>query len=78
MGTMDGLRAWSVLNIFQYCKFLRFLGHIMVLIVLAIDGFSYYAVVVAVYGPLMVQGPALRSIGCAIAILVFTALVSVQ
>lgn len=64
------------LNIFQYCKFLKLLGHVMVLLVLAIVGFSWYCVVPGVYGPWMVQRPVLRAIGSALLIVIFSALVS--
>lgn len=40
---------------FQFCKCLKLLGNLMILIVLALVALSYYPVVVAVYGPLMVN-----------------------
>jgi hypothetical protein len=118
------------LNIFQWCKWLRYLGHVrrpswtsparrlhprplpptqalpqagahgtpcrppphprarsritrraatalqvMVLLVLGIVGFSWYAVVPATYFPRMLRGPALASLGCALVNIAFTALV---
>ncbi|XP_042435003.1 probable protein S-acyltransferase 14 [Zingiber officinale] len=45
--------AW---NVFKFCTALRALGSIMILLVLAIVGVSYYAVVVAHYGPALVAG----------------------
>lgn len=47
---------------------------VMVLLVLGIVGFSWFTVV-ACYGPTMVKGPPLSSLGCAMAILWFTAVV---
>jgi len=41
--------------VFQFCKCLKLLGNLMILIVLALVALSYYPVVVAVYGPLMVN-----------------------
>lgn len=41
--------AW--LNAFRFCKFLRVLGHFMVLVVLGIVGLTYYSVVVETLGP---------------------------
>lgn len=64
------------LNVFVYCKFLKFLGHIMVLLVLSIIGFSWYAVVPATYGPLMVNSSPAKAFGAAVLVLTFSALVS--
>lgn len=63
------------LNLFQYCKFLKLLGHVMVLVVLSFVGFTYYAVVPVTYGPVLFRGSILASLGAALVILVFTALV---
>ena len=41
--------AW--LNVFRFCKFLRALGHLMVLVVLGLVGLTYYSVVVRTLGP---------------------------
>lgn len=40
--------AW---NVFKFCTALRGLGSIMILLVLAIIGVTYYAVVLCNYGP---------------------------
>lgn len=64
------------LNVFAYCKFLKLLGHIMVLLVLGIVGFVWYAVVVAAYGPKMVHGSAASKFGSSLLVIVFTTLVS--
>ncbi|KAH9721498.1 putative protein S-acyltransferase 14 [Citrus sinensis] len=45
--------AW---NVFKYCTVLRALGSVMILVVLGIIGVSYYAVVVAKYGPALFLG----------------------
>lgn len=45
--------AW---NVFKFCTALRALGSIMILFVLAIIGVTYYAVVVAHYGPSLFLG----------------------
>jgi len=38
-------------NVFQFCKCLRLLGNVMILVVLGLVGLSYYPIVVAIYGP---------------------------
>ncbi|KFK28858.1 hypothetical protein AALP_AA7G057700 [Arabis alpina] len=45
--------AW---NVFKFCTALRALGSIMILVVIGIIGFTYYAVVVANYGPSLLLG----------------------
>eukprot|EP00246_Nothoceros_aenigmaticus_P007559 TRINITY_DN21462_c0_g1_i1.p1 TRINITY_DN21462_c0_g1~~TRINITY_DN21462_c0_g1_i1.p1 ORF type:complete len:313 (-),score=35.46 TRINITY_DN21462_c0_g1_i1:455-1393(-) len=47
--------AW---NVFKFCTGLRVVGSIMILVVLAVVGVSYYAVVVANYGPELLKGGA--------------------
>ncbi len=69
-------QKWSWLNVFQYCKFLRLLGHVMVLLVVAIVAFTYYTVVGLQYGPGIVSGGILAAFGCTIVVTVFTGLVS--
>lgn len=64
------------LNVFQHCKFLRLLGHIMVLLVLSIVGFTWYAVVPATYGPKMVSGSPGSRFGSSVLVVVFSWLVS--
>ena len=39
-----------VMNPFAYCKFLRLLGHVIVIVVLSLVALSYYPVVVSIYG----------------------------
>ncbi|XP_051145301.1 probable protein S-acyltransferase 14 [Andrographis paniculata] len=45
--------AW---NVFKFCTALRGLGSIMILLVLAVVGVSYYAVVITTYGPGLAAG----------------------
>ncbi|KAJ7952444.1 S-acyltransferase [Quillaja saponaria] len=45
--------AW---NVFRFCTALRGLGSIMILLVLCIVGLTYYAVVIANYGPTLFNG----------------------
>ncbi|XP_073271121.1 probable protein S-acyltransferase 14 [Primulina huaijiensis] len=45
--------AW---NVFKFCTALRGLGSIMILLVLAVVGVSYYAVVITNYGPALAAG----------------------
>ncbi|KQJ82038.1 probable protein S-acyltransferase 14 [Brachypodium distachyon] len=45
--------AW---NVFRFCTALRGLGSIMILLVLAIVGVTYYAVVLCNYGPVLLVG----------------------
>lgn len=47
--------AW---NVFKFCAALRVLGSIMILLVLAVVGFTYYAVVVINYLPAVLAGGA--------------------
>eukprot|EP00882_Tetradesmus_deserticola_P013688 GHRQ01014535.1.p3 GENE.GHRQ01014535.1~~GHRQ01014535.1.p3 ORF type:complete len:225 (+),score=84.59 GHRQ01014535.1:596-1270(+) len=62
------------LNVFVFCKCLKLLGNIMVLMVLGIVGFTWYAVVPGYYGPLMLVGPAGRAFGSTIVVVVFSML----
>eukprot|EP00198_Chlamydomonas_reinhardtii_P005259 XP_001694595.1 predicted protein [Chlamydomonas reinhardtii] len=76
-GQMPPLQSTSkFLNIFQYCRFLRILGHVMVLLVLALVGLTYTAVVPFTYGPKLLSGNALVVLGSAAVILLFSAVVS--
>lgn len=45
--------AW---NVFQYCTGLKIIGSIMIFVVLAIVGVTYYSVVISTYGPLLLSG----------------------
>ncbi|KAJ8767621.1 hypothetical protein K2173_018179 [Erythroxylum novogranatense] len=45
--------AW---NVFKFCTALRALGSLMMVLVLAIVGVTYYAVVIAKYGPTLFSG----------------------
>lgn len=47
--------AW---NVFKFCAALRGLGSVMILLVLAVVGFTYYAVVVTNYWPAVLAGGA--------------------
>jgi hypothetical protein len=67
---------WAWLDLFKYCKFLRLLGHVMVLLVLGIVAFTYYTVVALQYGPGIVRGGFLSALGCTLVVVLFTALVS--
>ncbi|RRT45164.1 hypothetical protein B296_00055311 [Ensete ventricosum] len=58
--------AW---NVFRFCTALRGLGSLMILIVFGIVGVSYYAVVVAIYGPSLLTSGWLDSL-LAVAVLV--------
>lgn len=64
--------AW---NVFRYCTLLRALGSVMILVVLGIIGVSYYAVVVAKYGPALFHG-GFDSIIAFLVLLLFHSLVS--
>ncbi|KAH7668328.1 palmitoyltransferase protein [Dioscorea alata] len=46
--TGSGAMAW---NVFRFCTALRVLGSVMIVLVLAITAVTYYAVVIANYGP---------------------------
>ncbi|QDZ17571.1 putative S-acyltransferase [Chloropicon primus] len=45
--------AGSDCNVFQFCKCLRLLGNVMILVVLGLVALSYYPIVVTIYGPAM-------------------------
>ena len=45
--------AW---NAFKYCSRLRMLGSFMILLVAAIIGVTYYAVIISTYGPQLLRG----------------------
>lgn len=64
------------LNVFVYCKFLKVIGHIMVLLVLSIVGFTWYAVVPSTYGPMMISGSPGSKFGSSVLVLIFSWLVS--
>lgn len=55
--------AW---NAFKYCTALRALGSIMIVVVMGIIGVSYYAVVVAMYGPALFHGGIETLISCVV------------
>ncbi|KAJ6839087.1 putative protein S-acyltransferase 14 [Iris pallida] len=62
--------AW---NVFKFCTALRGLGSLMILLVLSIVGVTYYAVIVANYGPALLAG-GLASATALFVILLFHAL----
>ncbi|KAH9322011.1 hypothetical protein KI387_016650 [Taxus chinensis] len=45
--------AW---NFFKYCSGLRMLGSLMIFLVAGIIGITYYAVIIAIYGPQLFRG----------------------
>jgi len=45
-------------NVFQFCKCLKLLGNIMILIVLGLVALSYYPIVIAIYGRELLEGGA--------------------
>ncbi|KAL9256084.1 putative protein S-acyltransferase 14 [Drosera capensis] len=63
--------AW---NVFKFCTALRGLGSIMILLVLAVVGVTYYAVVLTIYGPAWYAGGGLDSLTAVAVLLVFHAL----
>ena len=65
-------------QVFQFCKCLKLLGNIMILVVLGLVGLSYYPVVVAIYGPIVLEsGNALSTqIGAIFVVVSFHVLVS--
>ncbi|OIW09816.1 hypothetical protein TanjilG_32254 [Lupinus angustifolius] len=62
-------------NVFKFCAGFRFLGSIMILFVLSIVAFSYYALVVANYGPALFIG-GLRSLTAFCVLLLFHSLLA--
>ncbi|GAB2224088.1 hypothetical protein Droror1_Dr00004835 [Drosera rotundifolia] len=63
------------INLFKCCSFLRPLGYLMILFVFAIVGVSYYAVVVLVWGPVVVRGGA-RGVVSVLVLIVFHVLLT--
>ncbi|GFR52525.1 hypothetical protein Agub_g15098 [Astrephomene gubernaculifera] len=68
--TLSTSSKW--LNIFQYCRFLRILGHVMVLLVLGLVGLIYTAVVPMTYAPKLLSRNPLVIVGSVVVILIFT------
>eukprot|EP00775_Hariotina_reticulata_P008161 gene8159-8352_t len=66
------------LNIFVYCKFLKLLGHVMVLLVLGIVAFIWYAVVPATYGPMIMSQPPAAAAGSAVLVILFSGLAAAR
>ena len=64
--------AW---NVFRFCTALRGLGSIMILLVLAVVGVTYYAVVVSNYFPALYDG-GLASLSALAVLILFHVLVS--
>ena len=62
-------------NLFQFCKCLKLLGHLMVLIVVGMFGLSWYSMVVECYGPLISKGPAGLVFFAFMVVVIFTSLV---
>ncbi|KAL4621563.1 hypothetical protein ACB092_06G238100 [Castanea dentata] len=63
--------AW---NVFKFCTALRGLGSIMILMVLAIVGLSYYTLVIANYGPALFHATLLDSLFALAVLLLFHSL----
>lgn len=67
--------SWTTkLNAFQLCKFLRILGHVMVLVVLGLVGVMYTTVVGLTYGPKLLGRNVLVAIGSSVVVFVYTGL----
>ncbi|KAL3689842.1 hypothetical protein R1sor_016151 [Riccia sorocarpa] len=64
--------AW---NVFKFCTGLRVVGSIMILVVLAVVGVSYYAVVISNYALEVLKGGSHTAIGLMVLILFHTLLV---
>ncbi|KAH9541046.1 hypothetical protein CY35_14G039100 [Sphagnum magellanicum] len=45
--------AW---NVFKFCTGLKVVGSVMIVVVLAVVGVSYYAVVISIYAPQVIKG----------------------
>mmetsp|Transcript_4992 Transcript_4992/g.10770 ORF Transcript_4992/g.10770 Transcript_4992/m.10770 type:complete len:305 (+) Transcript_4992:137-1051(+) len=70
------LSASRYLNCFQYCaRVLSLLGSVMVLLVLGIIGFTWYAVVPGTYGPLVSSGSLGKIIGGVLVCIIYSALI---
>lgn len=75
-GTTSLTSCSKWLNIFQYCRFLRILGHVMVLLVLALVGLIYTAVVPLTFGPFLLSKNIFVILASVIVILVYSVVVS--
>ena len=71
MHRSGAVMAW---NVFKFCAALRGLGSLMIFLVLAIVGVTYYAVVISNYGPALLVG-GFDSLVAVAVILLFHALV---
>ncbi len=63
--------AW---NVFKFCTGLKVVGSVMIVVVLAVVGVSYYAVVISIYAPQVIKGGSEAAVALILVIL-FHALV---
>ncbi|XP_059441637.1 probable protein S-acyltransferase 14 isoform X1 [Corylus avellana] len=63
--------AW---NVFKFCSALRALGSVMIVLVLAVAGLSYYTMVITNYGPALFHGGLLNSLIAFAVLLLFHSL----
>ncbi|XP_020247508.1 LOW QUALITY PROTEIN: probable protein S-acyltransferase 14 [Asparagus officinalis] len=68
MHRSGAVMAW---NVFKFCTALRGLGSVMILLVLAIVGVTYYAVVITNYGPALSAAGGLDSVIAVVLVLLF-------
>jgi palmitoyltransferase len=64
--------AW---NVFKFCTGLKVVGSVMIVVVLAVVGVSYYAVVISIYAPQVIKGGSEAAVALILVIL-FHALVT--
>ena len=70
------MTSWSCLDVFRYCRFLKLLGKIMILLVLFFVGLTYYAVVIYTYWPHRAEGQLASKAVTLLVVILFHALVS--
>lgn len=71
---MNACTKW--LDCFQFCRFLKLLGHVMVLLVVGLVAYMYYTVVLNIYGPMMLTGSSAQRAGASIVVILFSITVS--
>ncbi len=58
--------AW---NVFKFCTGLKVVGSVMIIVVLAVVGVSYYSVVISIYAPQVIKGGSEAAVALIVVIL---------
>jgi len=74
LGVIQQPRITMAWNVFKFCTGLKVVGSVMIVVVLAVVGVSYYAVVISIYAPQVIKGGSEAAVALILVIL-FHALV---